>query len=59
MKLAKKKTSVLLCPRFTEPKKTFCLDKKKKYLKKNWDQKNFTPVIEENVIKIDEKKENE
>ena len=55
LKLANKKTPAPPC--INEPRKTLRQDKKKKYLKKKRDQKNFTPTIENNAIE-DEKKRN-
>ena len=54
-KLAKGKTFALACIIFAEPGKTFCQDKKKEYLKKKQDRKNFNLVTKDNAIKGEKK----
>lgn len=47
-------------PESAKPDKIFCINKKKKYLKKKRDRKNTTPVTRDNAnaIKGGEKKRN-
>ena len=56
LKLAKGKTPTQPRSKFTEPKKTFRTDKKKKYLKKKRDQKSNTLATGNNANAIEDEK---
>ena len=56
LKLANRKISNLFY--INKPKKTFHQDKKKKYLNKKQNQKNFTLTIRNNAIKDEKKRKN-
>ena len=57
-KLAKRKIFALPCSRSIESKKTFCLNKKKEYLKKKRDLKNSILATRDNIVEAGEKKRN-
>ena len=55
-KPAKNKTPTLSCSKSTEYGNTFWINKKKKYLKKKRDQKNYIPATGNNANAIENKK---
>ena len=56
LKPAEDNTPALLRSKSIEPRKTSCINKKREYLKKKWNQKNNTPAIENNANAIEEGK---
>lgn len=58
LKLSNEKAFFLSCPKFIKFGKIFCQDKKKEYIKKKQNWKNFILATGDNVIEEDEKKRN-